>query len=411
MKKKVISIVLCAGLCTALLAGCGSSSDSASADTAAAEEAGEAADEEVEPDAAAEEIVEEAADEAEPEAEESEETETAEINVDDIDEMTITAVTSYDQNNQIGMMLTAFLDYLEENSGGKVTATPYYGGTFCTGPEELEYVSNGSIDVSVTGAAYAVEHLPLAASSIISADGYEGVVDAGKEIYFNNEETSVALEKEASAYNLKALTTTTAFNIGIWSKNEGGSWEALGANNSLGGAAYATTFQALGINSQTIQMTDLYESLSRGIITAASLGLYNGYAAGLNELCDYVTIGNGAASAPQIYMNLDTFNSMSEATQQLFLDAADYAAYYLADLLTEGDQELIETLGEEGITVQQLSEEDEKLYMEKAYIGNYNSYVSYAEANGMLDEFNALYEFDLDYIGSDLTLEDLQAGL
>ncbi len=413
MKKKVISVVVCVGLGVMLLAGCGnSSSESSDADTVeteAAEEAGVATDDDAAPDAATEEIVEEAEEEADTEV--AEQTESSDINIDDLDEVNFTAVTDFAETAQYGQTLIYFADYLEEHSGGKVTADTYCGATFCTGPEQLEYVNNGSIDLALAGASYAVEYLPMAAGSIIVSDGYQAVLDAGNDLFFNNEETATALANEAAAYNLKALATYSAFDLCIWSVNEGGSWATIGENNTLGSAAYITTFQALGINAQTIVATDTYESLSRGIISATSYGLYMGYTSGLNEVCNYITTGHGAATAPQLYINLEKYDSLSEATQQLIKEAAEASAQYCIDMMLETDQQVIDDCEAQGITVEELSAEDEQAYMEKAYIANYNAYLPYAEANGTVDEFNALYEYDLNYIGSDMTLEDLQAGL
>ncbi|MCC8142086.1 MAG: TRAP transporter substrate-binding protein DctP [Lachnospiraceae bacterium] len=417
MKKKVISVVLCASLGAVLFAGCGNSSDSSSAstsaeteDTEAAEEAGVAADEDTaSADSASEEIAGEAEEEADTEV--ADQTEASEINIDDLDDVNFTVVTSYADNAQYGMTVNYFADYLEEHSEGKVTADTYCGGTFCTGPEELEYVNNGAIDISLTGAQYAVEYLPMASGSIIVSDGYQAVLDAGNDLFFNNEETATALANEAAAYNLKALATYSAFDVCIWSANEGGSWETLAANNTLGSAAYITTFQALGLNTQTVSTADTYESLSRGIVSAASLGLYMGYSSGMNEVSNYITTGHAAATAPQLYMNLEKYDSLSEATQQLLVEAARASAQYCVDVMLEEDQQVLDDCEAQGITVQELSDEDNLAYMEYAYKGNYEAYLPYAEANGTVDEFNALYEYDLSVIGSDMTLEDLQAGL
>ncbi len=392
MRKRVISIILCAGLCGALLAGCGSS-DSASTggDTA---------------DNTADNTVEEVS--AEAETEDAGEAE--EVSADgDYDEVELTAVISYNDGTTFANTLQYFCDYVTEHSGGKITFKIYTGGSFCTGPEELEYVNNGSIDVSVSGSAYALEHLPLTTAGIIASGGSESVYEAAKYLYLDNEETANILADEAAEYNLKILGCLVAYDIGIWSTKEGGSWETLAANNTLGSGAYVSTFQDLGLNAQTIVMTDLYESVSRGIVSAASVGLLNGYQMGFAELCDYVTTGKVAAGALQFYINLDRYNSLTADTQALLLEAADQAVQYQVNDFVEGDAEILENCDDLGIQVDELSQEDCDEYMKYAYMGNYANYYPYAVANGTVDEFNTIFQTDIDYLGLDLTLEELQA--
>ena len=106
------------------------------------------------------------------EATESEEETTEEEDADDADdssssdsvvypEMTLTVSCSYGETETAGQTLAYFLDYITEASGGNIQFDVYWGATFCSASEDLTYVQNGSVDMTLLSVAEYTDVLPL----------------------------------------------------------------------------------------------------------------------------------------------------------------------------------------------------------------------------------------------------------
>lgn len=88
---------------------------------------------------------------------------------------------------------------------------------------------------------------------------------------------------------------------------------------------------------------------------------------GLDEVVNYVTVGNFYATTMFVVMNEDLFNSMSEEDQQTILDlAGERMVESTGDVFDQVGQEAIEQAKEKGIEFYELS--DEELDEWKEYI-------------------------------------------
>lgn len=317
---------------------------------------------------------------------------------------------SFSETTTFSAVINYFCDYVEDHSGGKITFRRYQGGTFCTGTEELEYVSNGSIDISNSMPAYSKEVLPLIELVGNHPDGMEAAVKMSKYIYMENEETAKLARAETEAYNVVILGIYTAPEGGHCATKPITGWDDL-KDCLYGTGAFAGAFEGLGLNVQTIPVGDMYESLSRGVVNAAGGGIANIYQMKWYEICKYALHSSVCNGMLPIWMNLDTFNSLSPAAQALMYEAADAASAYSIKAYTAADQEGIEYIRSIGGEVNEMSDEDNRLYIEQLYYGNYKDYYKYAAALGHGEDFDTLAQAAIDYMNLNITLADLKANM
>lgn len=75
--------------------------------------------------------------------------------------------------------------------------------------------------------------------------------------------------------------------------------------------------EALGATPVSMPMSDVYESLERGVIDAAMVPLETLHNWSFHEIAKYVTVGNFSPTPFFVVMNTDTYNSLSDAEKEV----------------------------------------------------------------------------------------------
>lgn len=312
--KKLTALLLALAMLLAL-AACGSSAAAPAAEEPAA------AEESVAAEPAAEEPA------AEEPAEEAAEYPVMQLNVS----------CSYNENETSGQQLAYFTDYVTEKSGGNITFNVYWGGTFCSSMEDLEYVSNGSVDMTMLSTAQYTAVLPLTNFPAMAGGSQENVVEMVEYIMFENPETSALIEEELTANNVKVLAVNAGGTNAIASKTPISSYEDC-SGKILGAMMNQSTYEDLGMTFKFSLPPETYSDLQKGVVDCAALSLAGVVGLAWYEVAPYV-ITDGMYSCSNYYtVNLDKWNSFDDATKALFQEAAD-AARDNSFALNEGEFE------------------------------------------------------------------------
>lgn len=383
--KKVLCMIMALSMILAMAACGGAETPVSSAAASAAVEAPA----EVPAEAPAEAPADSAAAEAEPEPE-----------VDPFEglpEVTLKMAATVNENELGGQIMAEFLNYVTEHTNGKVTFDTFYGGILGSAMEELQLVSSGAVDLVPLGHNPHAESLPLLNGPSWVNGTEEDAVNFFNYMVFENEETSALIKAEAEANNIIYLGFQPSGKNVFVSKVDGASFADL-EGKQLGAMANMELFQSLGMVVVTTAPPDVYESLSRGVIDLARLS----FTAALNmkwyEVAKTWLYDGTAAAGSPFTMNLDTWNSLPEAYQQVFYDAAKHCEEYGLKLATESEAENIAYLESQGCTVTELSKADQELFFESLVDVTMATCRERAERLGITENQEIVIKATLEYL-------------
>ncbi len=251
--------------------------------------------------------------------------------------MTLNVSCSYNEAETSGQQLAYFTDYVTEHSGGAIQFNIYWGGTFCASTEDLDYVSNGSVDMTMLSVAQYGSVLPLTNFPAMAGGSQENVVNMVKHVLFENPETSALIEEELTANNVKILGVNAGGTNALASKTPLTSYEDI-QGKILGAMMNQSMYEDLGMTFKFSLPPETYSDLQKGVVDCAGLSLAGVVGLAWYEVAPYV-ITDGMYSCSNYYtINLDKWNSFDEATKALFQEAAD-AACDNSFVLNDGELE------------------------------------------------------------------------
>ena len=283
--------------------------------------------------------------------------------------------TSKIQTESGGIFLDYFCDYAEEASGGAITFDRYYGGTLASSNEELSMLESGAISVAAIMGNQFGDALPLLQFPDVGFESNEKTTEYFRGMLLENEATASLLAEEAAASNVKYLGIFTG-GTRVWFSKSPIATLADGQGKVFGGMAGLALMADLGFNTVPTPPPDCYESLSRGIVDLCGLNLIAACDMMWYEVAPNVTIYGAYGCGSPLVINLDIWNSLSEAQQAILQEAADAACEFSLEYVLENEGEYRDKLeGEWGATVYDFGEEDAATYREKAvYIGCLDAY-------------------------------------
>lgn len=317
---------------------------------------------------------------------------------DGLPEITLKMAATVNEGELGGQIMQAYLDYVTEHTNGKVTFETFYGGILASPMEELQLVSSGSVDLIPLGHNPYGDQLPLLCGPSWVNGDEKSALDYFNYLVFENEETSKLIQEEAAAQNIIYLGFQPSGKNVFVSKVDGAGFADF-QGKQVGAAANHELFQSLGLVVVTTPPGDIYEGLSRGIIDMGRLSFTAAignkwYEVAKNWLLD----GTSAAGSP-FTMNLDTWNSLPDAYQTVFREAAEYAAEYGLGLSADSFDENVTFLTEQGCTVNELSPEDQAFFYQQLIDITLDNCRSRAERLGITEQENTVISATLDYLG------------
>lgn len=239
-------------------------------------------------------------------------------------EMTLNVSLGYQQTEAIGQAVSVFFDYITEKSGGNIQFNVYWGGTFCSTTEDLDFIRNGSVDMAIISQAENSAALPLSNFPAFVYGDQQTANDYWKYIMYENEETSALLEEEWTANNIHPLMVFPSGASAYITKTEISSYKDL-AGMVIGSVVDIATLQEIGASVTVLAPPDTYESLQKGIIDGTYMSLDGAVAMNWYEVGPYFLLTGQYNCGNYLSINLDKWNAMDEATRALFTEAGEYA--------------------------------------------------------------------------------------
>lgn len=307
------------------------------------------------------------------------------------------ATCAFGETDLASRTLERFCDLIEEKSGGAITFERWLGGTFCSLPEEFGYVSSGAVDCAFLLSNVVLEELPLWNVTLAGFD-VENSNEVFDYIYFENEETAAYAAQEAANNNLKILGQITGGTTLHVATSPIGSYDDL-KSKLFGCDLNSDVWRSIGFNVQSMGISELYESLSRGVVEAACGGLTNVYSNKLYEVAPYLLFDSHGEVGPLLSMNLETYNGLSEDLQKAVDEAAQEVLAWYTEQYAAESEEIINEMLDSGCTIEYVGEEDVRDLITAIYSLKSETLLPIAENAGCADEFNAILRSTVDYLG------------
>ncbi|ALJ21687.1 TRAP transporter substrate-binding protein DctP [Microbacterium sp. No. 7] len=245
----------------------------------------------------------------------------------DLDPITITYADQGSETASNGVAFLAFADEVTRKTGGKVTFEYFWSASLATGPELLPAASSGLADMVPTPYVYQPQELPNAnwTADLLSLPE--------KSLPFNQVVTNIAINDllitndvfvdEYAAQGLKPLAANAMTPYHILCREPVDTLaDAAGKRIRAAGATWVAEAEAIGMVPTSLPTTEMYEGLQRGVIDCVSINLTGLLDWGLFEVAHHLVTAPMSGSSIPLLINLDTWDSLPPAVQEVFEEAA-----------------------------------------------------------------------------------------
>lgn len=270
-------------------------------------------------------------------------------------DITIAHVEPEGRSLHIGTV--AFKDYVEEQSGGRITVNILPNGQYGGDAVAMEGVAQGAIQMTAC------------VSSVLTSyeDNYM-VLDLPF-IFDSREAFYYALDNELGDTLLESLGNYGLVGFGF---NDNGlrqmtnNVRAINSLEDFKGIKFRTMespvfidmFNLLGSNPVPMAWTEVYTALQQGTVDGQENGASLVYSSKLQEVQKYLSVTNHVYSCNAIIANADWYNGLDAEAQQIIKDGAiEGLINHQRDVEMNSDEEAIANLEAEGMQVNYVSEE------------------------------------------------------
>lgn len=229
----------------------------------------------------------------------------------------------YSTVNNHSLLTQAWCDEITERTDGRVTFEYYPGASLVSAAASYDSVVNGIVDIAMTATANNPGVFPVM-SLLELPQGYpDGWV--GTQVC-NDFVNHFTLDEFSSVKLLYTHTVSPLVIMGNVKIEKADDFK--GAIVRTGSELATATVAALGAQSYSCQITELYEALTKNIVDAAISGkdILDGFS--INEVCDYVIDdpSYGKIGVVAMFMNQQKWESLPEDIQSIFGEvSAEYA--------------------------------------------------------------------------------------
>ncbi|MDA2810047.1 C4-dicarboxylate TRAP transporter substrate-binding protein [Nocardiopsis sp. RSe5-2] len=286
-------------------------------------------------------------------------------------------------------------DEVEELTGGGVTVRLHYSESLVGADESVQATLDGRADAAQVGSIYAASDLSMftVVELPFETRNPEVQMRAIERLYEENE----VYREDFDRQGVRLLFPLPLGVNAIGTREKVGGLDDLRGMSIRAGGLTSEVMLAAGANPVAMTATDIYESMSRGVVDGyTSLALANLPTFGLSETTPYITDpGIGAYSSSIVVINGDLFDSMPEGYRKALLSASENGiANGLEEMGALGDTSC-EELDASGAEFTSLPEEEVAAWKEKAGVAE--DWVARYEERGydarsVLDDYRRIIE-------------------
>jgi TRAP-type C4-dicarboxylate transport system substrate-binding protein len=288
------------------------------------------------------------------------------------------------------------LDLVEEKTVGRVKIERYMGGSLGGPLEQLELVASGAVDIIPLHTDQFPQQLPLhqilnSDQFVTSEEAFANIIAITREI----PETKAIFDAEQRDNNIKILYWHCMGYTGITTGFPARSLEDVKGKkvNVISGFQRAL-FGELGFIPVNVQIPELYESLSRGVIDAIFMATSAVVPLKWHEVGEsYLTLGDSVVFSQAITLNLDAWNSLPEDIQKVFLDASLETARWSIEENARVVKDTYGAFEQYGVDLVILPPEETRAYCETLSEYSMAEWLSNASERGVSDKAGVIRKY------------------
>ena len=284
--------------------------------------------------------------------------------------------TTVNEQNSFQVAAEKFAELVAERTNGEYKIEIYPNGTLGGENEMLDSMSMGMLDMGIITSGPFVnfsEDMGVLDMPFLFASNEEAykIIDGeiGKELLATLEDAGL----KGLAYAERGFRNVTNSVRPVTSAADLAGLKLRVMENEV----YTATFKALGVNAVPMAWSEALTAMQQGTIEGEENPINVIYSYGLWDYGQkYVTLDRHSYSTAIITMSLDKFNELDEATQQIFVEAAQEAAEYERAWVADQEAGQLETIKSNGVEV--VEEPDVDSFRE-AVQPVYEAYPQYAD--------------------------------
>ena len=284
--------------------------------------------------------------------------------------------TTVNEQNSFQVAAEKFAELVAERTNGEYKIEIYPNGTLGGENEMLDSMSMGMLDMGIITSGPFVnfsEDMGVLDMPLLFASNEEAykIIDGeiGKELLATLEDAGL----KGLAYAERGFRNVTNSVRPVTSAADLAGLKLRVMENEV----YTATFKALGVNAVPMAWSEALTAMQQGTIEGEENPINVIYSYDLWDYGQkYVTLDRHSYSTAIITMSLDKFNELDEATQQIFVEAAQEAAEYERAWVADQEAGQLETIKSNGVEV--VEEPDVDSFRE-AVQPVYEAYPQYAD--------------------------------
>ncbi|MGR4069190.1 DctP family TRAP transporter solute-binding subunit [Billgrantia sp. C5P2] len=265
-----------------------------------------------------------------------------------------------------------FAELVEERTNGEVTINIFGNGVLGGDQQMISGVRSGTIDIEMSGNP-----------NFAGLEPALGAFDLPY-IFADREQAYRVLDGEVGQRALDLLEDDGLKGLAFWEvgfRAMTNSKRPIKTPDDVQGLVMRTNsnkslieaFSLLGANPVPMPIGELYTALETGTVDAQDHPIGIVWSAGFHEVQDYLSLTNQAYTSLIMVMNQDKFDSLSPEYQQALVESAREAGAYQRELNLENEQQIIATLRENGM---QVEEEVDTAAFQKVIRPTWDSYIA-----------------------------------
>ena len=278
------------------------------------------------------------------------------------------------------------LDIVEKKTNGKVKVERFMAGALGGPLEQLGLASSGAADVISLHIDQYAQQLPLhqITNTEQLTSGAQGVINV-KAILHELEETKPLFAAEQKKNNIVIFHPYCNGPTGVTAKFAAKSLaDVKGKKVNVIAAYQRDVFKELGWIPVNVQIPELYEALSRGVIDAIFMATAANVPLKWHEIGKvHLAIGvNTIVSAPLAF-NADSWNRLPADVQKAFWDAAWETAQWTAEATEENLKNTYKAFEGVGAKVVFVSDQESVAFFEVLFKHSINNWMNICKAAGV----------------------------
>lgn len=291
-------------------------------------------------------------------------------------ETTLQFGTTVNEQDSFQVAAEKFAELVKERTNGEYIIEIYPNGTLGGEADMLESMSMGMLDMGI-----------ITAGPFVNYSAMMGVLDMPF-LFASNEEAYKILDGDIGK---ELLDTLEDANLKGLAYAERGFRNITNSVKPVANAAdvaglklrvmeneiYTATFKALGVNAVPMNWQDTLTALQQGTVEGQENPINVIWSYKMWEYNQkYCVLDRHSYSTAIITMSLDLFNSLDEATQEIFLTSAQEAAEYERAWVAEKEAGQLQEIKDNGIEV--IENPDVNSFREAVQVV-YDAYPQYAD--------------------------------